>query len=102
MSVRMIVGFAFLAGVSVANGQKMYWADSDTEKIQRANLDGSSVEDLVTTGLWHPNGIALEQRPSVPPPIPTLSEWGLMVMTALLMASGWRMIVQRRSRLHAR
>ncbi|KAA3604632.1 MAG: T9SS C-terminal target domain-containing protein [Calditrichaeota bacterium] len=27
---------------------KMYWADSGTNKIQRANLDGSSVEDLIT------------------------------------------------------
>lgn len=29
----------------------MYWTDVDADKIQRANLDGSQVEDLVTTGL---------------------------------------------------
>jgi hypothetical protein len=28
----------------------MYWTDTLTDKIQRANLDGSGVEDLVTTG----------------------------------------------------
>ena len=36
----------------------MYWTDSGTEKIQRANLDGSNVENLVT-GLRDPGGIAL-------------------------------------------
>ncbi len=39
---------------------KMYWTDFSTAKIQRANLDGSSVEDLVTTGLSAPFGIALD------------------------------------------
>ena len=38
----------------------MYWTDSGTEKIQRANLDGSNVEDLITTGLEEPFGIALD------------------------------------------
>jgi len=38
----------------------MYWADDDTDKIQRANLDGTSVEDLVTTGLGGPHSIALD------------------------------------------
>ena len=37
---------------------KMYWADSVADKIQRANLDGSNIEDLVT-GLGDPRGIAL-------------------------------------------
>jgi len=37
---------------------KMYWTDAFTDKIQRANLDGSDVEDLVT-GLVAPTGIAL-------------------------------------------
>ena len=38
---------------------KMYWTDSSTGKIQRANLDGSNVQDLVT-GLNNPQGIALD------------------------------------------
>jgi hypothetical protein len=37
----------------------MYWTDSFTAKIQRANLDGTSIEDLVT-GLVDPFGIALD------------------------------------------
>jgi hypothetical protein len=37
----------------------LYWTDSFTGKIQRANLDGTGVEDLVT-GLFDPFGIALD------------------------------------------
>ncbi|MEE8459844.1 MAG: hypothetical protein V3S08_08215 [Phycisphaerales bacterium] len=29
----------------------MYWADKGTLKIQRANLDGTVIEDLVATGV---------------------------------------------------
>ena len=44
---------------------KLYWTDVLTAKIQRSNLDGSVVEDLVTTGLIttalrSPSGIALD------------------------------------------
>ena len=39
----------------------MYWTDDRrTDKIQRANLDGSNIEDLVTQGLSGPAGIALD------------------------------------------
>ena len=38
---------------------KVYWTDSDTGKIQRANLNGSNVEDLVT-GARMPNDIAVD------------------------------------------
>ena len=41
-------------------GGKMYWTDFETAKIQRANLDGSNVQDLVTRGLSQPDGIALD------------------------------------------
>ena len=42
--------------------QKMYWLDEDRDKIQRANLDGSNIEDLVTAadGLVDPESIALD------------------------------------------
>ncbi len=39
---------------------KLYWTDWGTDKIQRSNLDGSGVEDLVTTGLESPDRIALD------------------------------------------
>jgi len=38
---------------------KMYWTDSGTDKIQRANLNGTNIEELVTTGLEIPAGIVL-------------------------------------------
>ena len=46
--------------VTVSSSPKMYWTDRFAEKIQRANLDGSNVEDLITTGLDLPYGIALD------------------------------------------
>ena len=48
------------SSTSGVNTPKMYWADSVTDKIQRANLDGSNIEDLVTTGLSDSDGIALD------------------------------------------
>ncbi len=38
----------------------IYWTDAGTDKIQRVNLDGSNVQDLVTSGLTSPFGIALD------------------------------------------
>ena len=38
---------------------KMYWTDRGTDKIQRANLDGTRIEDLIT-GLSGPVGLALD------------------------------------------
>ena len=40
--------------------RKMYWVDRWKAKVQRANLDGSQVEDLVTTGLREPTDLALD------------------------------------------
>jgi hypothetical protein len=46
-----------LSGAQAAG--KMYWTDAVTNKIQRANLDGTGAEDLVT-GLFTPHRIALD------------------------------------------
>ncbi|MCY3684352.1 MAG: hypothetical protein OXH16_23395, partial [Gemmatimonadetes bacterium] len=45
---------------SGSSTSKMYWTDRGTRKIQRADLDGSNVEALVTTGLGQPNDIVLD------------------------------------------
>ena len=39
---------------------KIYWTDTSTDKIQRASLDGTNVEDLVATGLSSPYDISLD------------------------------------------
>jgi sugar lactone lactonase YvrE len=39
---------------------KIYWTDLTADKIQRSNLDGTGVEDLISTGLLDPRGIALD------------------------------------------
>ena len=40
----------------------VYWTDSGTDKIQSANLDGSNVQDLVTTGLRTPTNITVNLK----------------------------------------
>ena len=45
--------------VPPVTGVYMYWADAETNKIQRANLDGTNVQDLVP-GFGRPVGIALD------------------------------------------
>ena len=42
----------------------VYWTDTGTNKIQWANLDGSQVKDLVTTGLVTLTGLALDMAGS--------------------------------------
>ena len=44
-----------------AGMSKLYWTDWGTDKIQRSDLDGSNVEDLVSgAGLNGPDGLALD------------------------------------------
>ncbi len=45
--------------IRVSGASKIYWIDADSRKIQRSDLDGSNVEDLVT-GLSAPVGLALD------------------------------------------
>ena len=45
----------------VPDRTRMYWTNAGTwDKIQRADIDGSNVEDLVTTGLSEPIDVALD------------------------------------------
>jgi len=45
---------------ATAAGEQMYWTDLGIRKIQRINLDGSGLEDLVTKGLIAPRAIAID------------------------------------------
>jgi DNA-binding beta-propeller fold protein YncE len=64
---RALIGLAVLAMITSGVGQwaavaggKMYWTDLGIGKIQRVNLDGTGLQDLVTTGLRFPRGIAVD------------------------------------------
>ena len=68
MFVMVFIGFS-LPGISDGapevhiidpDSPSIYWTDEWANKIQRANFDGTRVEDLVTTGLKSPSGIALD------------------------------------------
>ena len=39
---------------------QIYWTDAGTGKIQRANLDGTGIQDIVAEGLDSPEGIAID------------------------------------------
>ena len=49
-----------LSGIAINLQEgKMYWTDFNTEKIKRANLDGSNIEDIITSGLDSPADIKI-------------------------------------------
>lgn len=39
---------------------KIYWTDDETQMIRRAYLNGSEQEDLISTEVHHPDGIAID------------------------------------------
>ena len=65
----MISIFVLLSGIGLwcdvltaAAAGKMYWIDNVTARIQRANLDGTAVQNLFvgTPGVFLPGGLALD------------------------------------------
>ena len=55
--------FQFSGAIGIAldlKDRKIYWTNNNDNKIQRANFDGTLIEDLVTSGLDTPWGIALQ------------------------------------------
>lgn len=57
-TVQIVLAFASAS----AEAEKIYWTDMGHEKIRRANLDGSAIEELVTIGLQAPGVIAIDGR----------------------------------------
>lgn len=57
-----LITLALTVGLSspATGQQKIYWTEAGAGKIRRADLDGSNIQDLVTTGLTSPAGIALD------------------------------------------
>lgn len=57
----LVTGLISPSGIELdVPGGKIYWTDIGSAKIQRANLDGSQAEDLVTMGALLPVDIALD------------------------------------------
>lgn len=56
----VVVFLMFFFAVTAHATEKIYWSDSGTQKIHRANSDGTNVEDVVVTGLNAPDGIAID------------------------------------------
>ena len=52
-------GFSHPSRIAIGQPVKMYWIDEGTNKIRRANLDGSQVEDVLAR-LPGPSGIAMD------------------------------------------
>jgi hypothetical protein len=78
-------------------GRKVYWMPRGNRRIQRADLDGSNIEDFVTHNdvgnpNFNPQGLTIVYNTT---PMPTLSGWGLMVMSALLLALGMVLLTRR-------
>ena len=63
---------------------KMYWTDAGTDKIQRADLDGSNVEDIITTGLSDPGAVALDLSGTTPAGVPALGGRQTVLLCAAL------------------
>ena len=74
-------------------GGKLYWSLIDGE-IQRANLDGSGIEDVVT-GLPKAWAVELDLRTAE---VPALSSWGAGLLIVGLLATG-AVMVRRRTAL---
>jgi hypothetical protein len=43
------------------NTGKVYWTDTVLDKIKRANLNGSNIENVVTHGLDTPDGMVVDE-----------------------------------------
>ncbi len=56
---RNSIGIAVLPGPLEGSAVRVYWADQYFNRIQRSNVDGSNVENLVT-GLQNPRSVAVD------------------------------------------
>lgn len=56
--LRMTAVYSLL--LSSIQAQQIYWTDPGTHKVQRANSDGSQIEDIAESQIVTPTGIALD------------------------------------------
>ena len=89
----LVLGQAEPRGIAIdAVARKLYWCDPAAGTIQRSDLDGSDVEIVVSDPA--PTSIALDTTGGGSDPVPGLSEWGLLLLLLLFLATG-ALAVQR-------
>ena len=55
-----LICFFFYISTNMVWADRMYWTEAGSHRIRSANLDGTDIRDLVTTGVVNPHGIALD------------------------------------------
>ncbi len=70
-------------------GRKLYWVKTSSKVIRRSNLDGANAEDFVTAAdvgnpNFTPEGLTIVDSP----PIPAVSDWGMVVTVLLILGFG--------------
>ncbi|UCC31145.1 MAG: hypothetical protein JSU86_02485, partial [Phycisphaerales bacterium] len=81
-------------------GGKAYWAQTFGDRIMRADLNGDNTETLLEWPVLD-NPVAIAVDPASLSDIPTVSEWGIIVMGSVLMIAG-SIVVTRRIRKQIR
>ena len=98
----LVTGLSLPTGITLDIIEEyMYWTDRGTGKIQRSQLDGSDVQDLVSSGQIQPWGIAISAQGCPIPPIavvPTMSQWGMILLGLILIICNVISIQSNRSR----
>jgi len=61
VAAALVIATAWQGGTtSAGSGTQMYWTDFAADRVQQANLDGTSVQDLVTAGIDGPALMAID------------------------------------------
>ncbi|MFH0777965.1 MAG: hypothetical protein V2A71_04965, partial [Candidatus Eisenbacteria bacterium] len=61
----LVLVLLFTLTASAVHAQKMYWTDMGHEKIRRANLNGTTIQNLIISGIGASYGIALDVQPPI-------------------------------------
>lgn len=66
-----IAGASTPCGMTIDSSSHLYWANSETNTIARANTDGTAVnQSFIATGGSQPCGVAIDNLSTPPPPGP--------------------------------
>lgn len=99
LSVNPIVGSGTIADTNGSHGQLVLLSDAHEYLHDTVTFQGIKLTLTLTSGAFFPStvniGIDVEEIEAQAPGIPTLSQWGLIVMVLLLLSTGAFFIVRR-------